>query len=97
MQDEVSLFLKETRLQSITGYPISSKKSFESPWPLYNAKLCLKKKKKAKKLLTNTGTAGLVNSAGCGRILALHMPRISTKSTLLHPSLPKVKGGFLSK
>lgn len=43
---EVSLFLEETRLQSITGDPFSSEKSFGSPasWPLYNAKFALKKK-----------------------------------------------------
>lgn len=90
---EVSLFLEETRLQSITGDPFSSEKSFGSPasWPLYNAKFALKKKKKrAKKLLTNKGTAGLVNSAGFGHILALHGSTSKLKNTLLfHPLLTK--------
>ena len=52
---EASLFLEETRLQSITGDPFSSEKSFGSPasWPLHNANFALKKTPKNKKRQKN--------------------------------------------
>lgn len=92
----MSLFLKGTRLQSITGDPFSSEKSSGSLVSL-SFGLCMmlallkknyNKIKNKKEILTNKSTAGLVNSAGSGHTLTLHVS--TSKLRALSSSTPSL-------